>query len=310
MKCLILGGNGFLGKHICRRLLDEGHEVIIFDMSETHNFADKDKVTYLRGNFLNSDDISKAIRGCDVIYHLIWSTVPKNSNEDMVNDVYTNVIGTIQMLSIAVKTVRKVIFVSSGGTVYGIPQSLPIKENHPTLPICSYGISKLTIERYLHLFYSLHGLDYIVLRVSNLYGTGQRAGTEQGAIGVFLDKACSDACIDIWGDGMVTRDYVYVKDAAKAFVKALHYQGKEKIFNIGSGEGKKINDIIEAIELLLGRPVKRKYLAARNFDVPANILDCSLAKQELGWLPKIGFIEGISQTIAEYYSKSDATIGA
>ena len=130
------------------------------------------------------------------------------------------------MLEVAQKNnIRKVIFVSSGGTVYGIPQEVPIKESHPTEPICSYGIGKLAIEKYLNLFHLLHGMDYCVLRLANPFGERQRVAAEQGAVTVFLDKALRNEEIAIWGDGSVVRDYFYVGDAVSAMTKALAYKG-------------------------------------------------------------------------------------
>ena len=137
--------------------------------------------------------------------------------------------------------IRKFIFVSSGGTVYGIPQEVPIKESHPTEPICSYGISKLAIEKYMNLFHLLHGMEYCVLRLANPFGERQRVAAAQGAVTVFLDKALRNEEIEIWGDGSVVRDYFYVSDAVSAMTKALAYEGSSGVFNIGSGVGQSLN---------------------------------------------------------------------
>jgi len=160
----------------------------------------------------------------------------------------------------------------------------------------------LAIEKYLNLFYSLYGLDFTVLRIANAYGEGQRSEATQGAVGVFIGKALRHDPIEIWGDGSVIRDYVYVKDVAKAFYTALTYDGNDKVLNIGSGEGHSLNDIIDIIGRKLGTEIKRKYLPPRNIDVPSNVLDCTLAMNKLNWVPMTSFAEGISKTIKYYQS--------
>ena len=150
MKCLLLGGGGFLGSHLCDALLVEGHSVKVFDrpnLKRYRDFSDGEDVEWVEGDFGNQEDVGQAIPGCDVIYHLVSTTLPKSSNDNPVYDVETNVVSTLHLLDVARKSsVSKVIFISSGGTVYGLPNSTPINESHETNPICSYGISKLAIE--------------------------------------------------------------------------------------------------------------------------------------------------------------------
>src|SRR4029434_4711286 len=187
---------------------------------------------------LNEEDVTQAVAGCEVVFHMISTTIPKSSNDNPAYDVESNLVGTLRMLEAARKAgVRKVVFASSGGTVYGIPKVVPINESHPTDPICSYGISKLAVEKYLHLYHALHGLDYCILRIGNPYGEGQRPTAAQGAVGVFLYKALHGGVIEIWGDGTVTRDYIYIGDVIQAFLKAMTYSGEHRLFNIGAGEG-------------------------------------------------------------------------
>ncbi len=206
-----------MGSHLCDALLAEGHSVRIFDrpnLKRFREFSADEQVEWVEGDFANQEDIARAVPDCDVIYHLVSTTLPKSSNDNPVYDVETNIVGTLHLLEVARKsTVRKVIFISSGGTVYGVPNSTPINEEHPTNPICSYGISKLTIEKYLNLYYTLYGLDYCVLRLANPYGERQRTTVAQGAVAVFLHRALRNETIEIWGDGSVVRDYIYVSDA-------------------------------------------------------------------------------------------------
>jgi UDP-glucose 4-epimerase len=300
MKCLILGGGGFLGSHLSEALLAQGFAVRIFDrpnLLRFKSFQPREAVEWFEGDFANGEHVAQAVCGCDVVYHLVSTTLPRSSNENPAYDIETNVVATLHLLEIARKNkVRKIIFISSGGTVYGIPQEIPIKETHPTEPICSYGIGKLAIEKYLNLYHLLHGMEYCVLRLANPFGERQRIAAEQGAIAVFLDKALRNEEIEVWGDGLVVRDYFHVSDAVSAMIAALTYEGACGVFNIGSGVGQSLNDIVDAIEALLGKSVRRTYSSARAFDVPVSVLDISKARALLYWEPQLSFAEGLART--------------
>ena len=296
MKVLIIGGGGFLGSHLAATLLAHGEEVQIFDQPGARylDYSSQRGATILTGNFLDPNAVGQAVSDCDLVYHLVSTTVPQTSNENPRHDVETNLVGTLQLLEEVRKAkVKKLIFASSGGTVYGIPQEIPIKESHPTDPISSYGITKLAIEKYLHLYWTLHGMDYCILRVSNAYGARQPVTQVQGAIATFLGKAASKEEIVIWGDGTVLRDYVYASDIANAFYQASLYTGESKVFNIGSGHGHSLNDIIGAIGNITQVPLQVKYLPGRPFDVPVNVLDITRAKSHLGWEPRVRLEEGV-----------------
>lgn len=296
-----MGGAGFLGINLGKALVREGHRVRIFDRTASINRLRGMGCTEFEwavGDFTNIEDVNNAIGECEIIFHLVSTTLPKSSNLNPANDIETNVISTIRMLDTArKKNVRMVLFASSGGTIYGIPNKIPVSETDPTEPVCSYAIGKLTIEKYLHLYSVLYGLEYRILRISNPYGEEQPPDGEQGAIAVFLARALKNQIIDVWGDGSVVRDFVYVGDVAKAFLKAMSYRGSHRLFNIGAGEGKSINELLSAIELLLGKNVKRNYLASREFDVPVNMLDISRARSELGWHPDTPLSEGLKETL-------------
>ena len=301
MKCLVLGGGGFIGSNLCDRLLHLGYDIRIFErrlIKKYREFHATERVEWLEGDFINSDDLMHAVEGCDVIVHLISTTLPKSSNDNPVYDVETNIIGTLNLLKYAINSkIKKIIFLSSGGTVYGIPEYTPIKESHPLNPICSYGIGKMTIEKYLYLYHVLYELDYCVIRLANPFGMRQSVMTTQGAIAVFLDKAIKNETIEIWGDGTVVRDYIYIHDAVDAMIKALDYSGDARIFNIGSGTGRSLNEIIDEIEGIIDIPVKRKYTQSRPLDVPVNILDIELAKTCLRWQPESTFRVGLEATL-------------
>jgi UDP-glucose 4-epimerase len=300
MKCVIFGGGGFIGSAVADRLLLDGHSVRIFERPRVEpyrTFKAGEKVEWITGDFLSVHDVDNAIGGADVVLHLVSTTLPKNSNDDPIYDVQSNVVGTLQMLNAMVaRNVQKIIFISSGGTVYGIPKYLPIDEGHPTDPLVSYGITKLAIEKYLHLYERMHGIKTITLRVSNPYGERQRIETAQGAVGVFLHRALSGKLIEIWGDGSVTRDYIHISDVAEAFVQAIGYSGPKSVFNISSGVGTSLNELVGMLEKALGKPIECTYLPARPFDVPVSVLSNDLARAELHWAPSIPMQEGISLT--------------
>lgn len=302
MKCIIFGGGGFIGSTIADRFLQAGHQVRIFERPRVQTyraFADNEAVEWMTGDILSNHDLNAALDGMDVVLHLVSTTLPKSSNDDPIYDVKSNVIGTLQMLNAMVaKKVPKIIFISSGGTVYGIPKYLPIDEQHPTNPLVSYGITKLMIEKYLAMFENLHGIQAITLRVANPYGERQRIETAQGAVGVFLHNALKGKPITIWGDGSVTRDYLHVSDVAEAFVKAVNYTGEQRIFNISSGQGTSLNELIVLLEQTLGHSIECQYLAARPFDVPVSVLSNQLAQQHLNWTPLTPMSTGIARTAA------------
>ncbi len=279
---LILGGKGFIGSHLSRALAAAGEQPRVFDRPQ---------------EFLAPAQLDAALEGVEVVFHLISTTVPKSSNDDPVADIEANVVGTLRLLDLCRgRRVRKVVFISSGGTVYGVPRGTPISESHPTEPICSYGIHKLAIEKYLHLNWSLHGLDYCVLRVANAYGEGQRTDAAQGAVAAFLERAVRGAPIEIWGDGSVVRDYVYVGDIVQALLNAAAHRGDRKVFNIGSGVGVSLNEMVREIGKIVGRTPEVRYAPGRGFDVPANVLDATAAREQLGWRPSTSLPEGLRRT--------------
>jgi UDP-glucose 4-epimerase len=300
MKALIIGGNGFIGTHLVDALLQAGHSVRVFDRYPNRYREPLPNVSYISGDFANHGEVHEAVEGIDCIFHLAYTTLPQTSNDDPIYDVRSNVIDTLQLLqSCKDHGVRKFIFISSGGTVYGVPQQVPITEDHPTDPICSYGISKLTIEKYLHLHHQLFGLDYVVARLSNPFGEYQNPFSKQGAIGVFLGNVVQGQPITIWGDGEVVRDYVYIKDAVKALVLSAEYEGghnKPHVFNVGYGRGYSLNEIVAEIKRVVDMPVEVRYTPARSVDVPSNILDISRAARHLEWQPQVGLAEGLTNS--------------
>lgn len=302
-RCLVLGGRGFIGSHLVDALLAQGHFVRCFDRPHVAPLGDahlsNPNFELYEGDLVSEADVSEALVGCDVCFHLVSTTLPKSSNADPVFDVESNVLGTVRLLTHAVKSgLKKIIFVSSGGTVYGVPKQLPIPETHPTDPVCAYGISKLAIEKYLGLFKQLHGLDYTVLRLANPYGERQRTHASQGAVAVFLGKVLRGEQVEIWGDGSVVRDYIHFADVVDALLAALERSSNEHVFNIGSGRGHSLNEVLDVIERVTGHAADRRYLPGRAFDVPVSVLAIDRAQRSLGWSPKVGFELGLEKFAA------------
>lgn len=301
MRVTIFGGGGFIGSAIADRLLLDGHQLRIFERPRVEpyrKFDAHERVEWMAGDLLSIHDLTTAIDGADVVFHLVSTTLPKSSNDDPIYDVQTNLVATLQMLNAMVaRKVPKIVFISSGGTIYGKPVYLPIDERHPTEPQVSYGITKLAIEKYLLMYERLYGIKAVILRVANPYGQRQRVETAQGAVGVFIDRALKGLPLEIWGDGSVTRDYLYISDVAEAFAHAMEYGGERSVFNVSSGKGTSLNELIDLIERTLDREIIRHYSPGRPFDVPVSVLDNTLARRELAWHPQVGLEEGIAKTV-------------
>jgi len=295
MKVLVLGGNGFIGSHVVDQLLAAGHKVRVFDRSPERYREPLKQVEYRLGRFDDTFQVAEALQGVDAVCHLISTTVPGTSNLDPVADVQSNLVNTLYLLEqMRKKGLRRILYLSSGGTVYGNPESSPISENHPLKPISSYGIVKVAIEKYLFMYQQLYGLQPVILRPSNPYGPRQGHAGVQGLIGTLLARAFSGETLEIWGDGSIVRDYMHVSDLARLCVVALE-DNSCGVFNAGSGEGHSINQIIEMIRDLTGSELKVRYEEARSFDVKEVVLDISSAMQQFDWKPEVELSTGIRE---------------
>ena len=298
MNILVLGGNGFIGSHLVDELLNHGHSVRVFDKFEELYRRPLAEVDYQFGDFDDRGALKKSLIGIDIVFHLITTTLPKTSNDDPIFDVTSNLVETIALLEQCVEQkIKKFVFASSGGTIYGKSSAPPFKEESPTNPGCSYGIVKLAIEKYLQLFYDLHGLNYSVVRPSNPYGERQNPMGSQGVIPIFLGKILAGQEINIWGNGEIIRDYIYVSDLAKALYAAATINTKDKIFNVGSGHGYSLNFLIRKMECMTNIKAKVNYLKKRNFDIDEVYLDVGKAKSQLDWQPSVSLDVGIHRTI-------------
>lgn len=306
-KCLILGGAGFIGSNLIATLLSEGYAVRVFDVEgfSRRNIQEYiNKVEIIEGNFQDISKIKSLLKNIDYVFHLISTTVPSSSQLNPYFDVDSNLIPTLQLLElIKQSSVKKLIFLSSGGTVYGIPSVIPIKENHSTNPINSYGIVKKAIEDYLLLYNRLWNIDICIFRLSNPFGEKQNPRGIQGVIPVFLSKAINNETIEVWGDGNVIRDYIYIKDVTKIMVDALAIKTPEIVYNLGSGIGTSINDILQIIKDNFSPELKVNYTEGRSFDVPVNVLDISNLKNRFGIKKFVNINDGMN--ILYNYIKND-----
>lgn len=274
MNVLILGGNGFIGSHVAERFRSDGHVVTT----------------------CRSGDYWHRLKGMDVVIHSISTTTPASSNGEMDYDIDENLKRAIVLFEkCSLENIRKFIFISSGGAIYGQPECCPVPETAPTEPLCSYGIVKLAIEKYLALFQRLHGLDYTIIRPSNPFGPRQIPARGQGVIASMLHKIAARKPIEIYGNGSIVRDFIYVTDLADAIYRAAMIQTPSSIFNVGSGFGMPIMEVLHWCQSVAG-PANVAWKAGRACDVESIWLDCSRAKAELDWQPVVPFTSGLELT--------------
>jgi len=255
-------------------------------------------VKFILGDVTQSASTKSACSGVDCIIYLASTVIPSTSNLDPVFDIQSNLIGAVNTLDAAISNnVSKFIFLSSGGTVYGDSSSTSFKETDPTDPICSYGITKLAIEKYISMYHRLQGLAYSILRLSNPFGPGYTLDKPQGVIGFFASKILNDEAIDVWGDGSVERDFIYVQDVVMAIEKSISTLSPSLLLNIGTGIGTSVNELIAILESTLNRKTHVRYHPSRSFDVQRAVLDISAAKDKLNWAPRTSLYCGIRRML-------------
>jgi UDP-glucose 4-epimerase len=298
MRILVLGGSGFLGSHIVDKFLSEKHDVTVYDLYPERYRRSPAGIKFVTGDFGNVGALDELIStGFDAVIHCVSTTTPKSSNESPEFDIQSNVIGTLYLLDIcARRNIGKLVFLSSGGTVYGNIGNLDVvDETHPVRPMCSYGVSKLTIEHYLDVYRHLRGLNYVALRLSNPYGERQSPLRALGALTVFLHRTLKHQSVEVWGDGSVTRDFIYVGDVANAVYLAT-VKPISGIFNVGTGTGLSLRDILTHITGVVGVEPTVNWLASRSFDVPRIVLDATKLKNATDWNCVTSLQDGVAIT--------------
>jgi UDP-glucose 4-epimerase len=306
MRILVLGGSGFLGSHIVDKFLAEKHDVTVYDLYPERFRRSPSRIKFHTGDFGNVGALDELIAtGFDAVIHCVSTTTPKSSNESPEFDIQSNVIGTLYLLDICVKhNVGKLVFLSSGGTIYGdIGAKDMVDETHAVRPMCSYGVSKLTIEHYLDVYRHLRGLNYVALRLSNPYGERQSPLRALGALTVFLHRTLKGQNVEVWGDGSVTRDFIYVGDVANAVYLAA-VRPVSGIFNVGTGTGLSLHDILNQIKLLTGREPVVEWHGPRAFDVPRIVLDATKLKNTTNWSCQTNLEDGVAIT-ADWLRNTD-----
>lgn len=295
---IVLGGGGFIGTNLCRRLANYGVRVRAF--SRHFLFPAAMSGIELRiGDFCDAGAVEGAIEGFDVVYHLVHATPPQPANADMAGDLKNNVLPSLAFFEICRKLhVKRIVFLSSGGTVYGRAAIVPTPETAPTEPIAAYGISKLMIEKYLALHEHLHRTDYRILRVTNPFGPFQGTAKNQRIVAMLIARGLRDESIEIWGDGSAVRDFLYIDDVIDALELASHDRSEFRIFNIGRGEGHSLREIVNRTQRILGQELKLIWKDARVTDLPVSIVSNRRAGTVLGWLPKTSIDDGLAKTIA------------
>lgn len=294
MKILVLGGGGFVGYHLVEDLMVAGHQVTVLGRSDLPTRPLPVGVEYVSGDLADSKLIRELLTDVTAVAHLVSGTVPSTGDKDPGRDVQLNLLGTLSLLEdMAASNVTRILYLSSGGTVYGKPQEVPIPEGHILDPICSYGVVKVAIESYLKLYEIKSGLKPVVIRASNPYGLYQGNLGVQGIIGTYLNLALKHQPIEIWGDGSAIRDYIHVKDLSSLCVTAL-LSDKVGVYNGGSGTGTSVLHIAEIVQEITGSPIPIVYKPHRSLDVPVSVLDIERAKMDFDWEPKIGLRQGIA----------------
>lgn len=308
MNILVLGAAGFIGTNLSIELAANKNDIITlvdknkewFDNIENFQFTN----TIIKESPLDISMDYSILNNQDIVYHLVSTVVPSNSNQHISQDIEANVLFSSKLFDACIKYgVKKVVFISSGGTVYGKESACPLSESTPTNPISSYGVQKLTIEKLLYLYYYMYGLDYRVIRLANPYGPYQRPNGVLGAVTTFTYKALKGEEIQVYGDGSVIRDFIYIDDAIKGILNVVKSETKHHTFNLGSGYGTSIKQLLATIENSLNLTLNVVYKSSRSVDVPINYLDISRYEKYIGKFETISLSDGIQKT-AEYMKKN------
>lgn len=311
MNILLTGGAGFIGTNLTKKLAENPINKITIIAKEERHFEQVKKLAYPNIFFRVSPydintDFEEIVRGQEIIYHLASTNIPGTSNHKIPEEIQSNVIVTIKLLDACVKEkVKKVIFLSSGGTVYGKKGTYPIEEDMVTYPISSYGIQKVTIEKVLYLYRYQFELDYRVIRLANPYGPYQRPDGQLGVVTTFVYRALTDGKLEVYGDGSIVRDFIYIDDAIEGILKIADGESEFRVFNLGSGKGTSVNEVIDAIRDVVNNNLTVNFVEFRAADVPVNYLSIRRFEKAYGKLNLTSLKDGIKKT-AEFFQRQNA----
>lgn len=300
MTCCVIGGTGFIGRVVVRRLIASGREVSVIGRRAQPQAGLDMRARYLCGDYGDRGFLERALSGMEEIVDLAYSTVPKSSFEDPIHDITTNLPQAVNLFQVAAgrKDIRKLVVVSSGGTVYGPAQVIPIPESHQTNPISPYGITKLAVEKYALMYHRLFDVPATVIRPSNAYGEGQLPFRGQGFIATAVATILKGGAVTVFGGDQIIRDYIHVEDVADGIIAALDSGQPGRCYNVGSGYGLTTNQVLSHISGFaerIGKAVEVDRRPLRSFDVPTNILDCASIRADTGWHAKIAFSDGLER---------------
>lgn len=293
-KAVVLGAGGFIGINLVQSLVARGFEVVCFDRAACAHWPTRVKV--VTGEFQEVPAALVREMHDAVVFHLVSSCKPVNSTTNAADEVAAELLTTIRFLELTKERRIRWVFLSSGGTVYGNTAEAAIPEGHPENPLCTYGVLKLAVEKYFQIYWRLHALDHVVVRLANPYGPWQFPGRGQGVIANMLAKAMRDEEIEIWGDGEQVRDYIYIDDAVDGILAAARSGATAAVYNVGSGVGRSINDLTRLIAGMRSAGLKVKYVPGRAVDVARNVLNIGKISGELGWAPKTSEEQGLENT--------------
>ena len=302
MKILVTGGCGFIGSHIVDAYVAHGHDVAVVDDLSTGTIDNLNpKAKFYEADICGNIDKIFQEGKFELVNHHAAQINVRTSVEDPLFDARVNVLGTLNLLQLAARFgVKRFVYASSGGAVYGEPADYPIKEVETPRPLSPYGASKAAAEKYIVTYADLYDLQYVILRYSNVYGPRQIIKSEAGVISIFIDRILRNEACTVFGDGKQVRDYVYVGDVVEANRRAL--ECKPNIFNIGTGVETSVNDLIDVFSSILNTNILHEHVAPRPGEVFRNVLDFSKARSEIGWQPKIELTAGILKTF-EHFKK-------
>lgn len=302
-KYLVLGGSGFIGRKLVDRL-SRDNQVSVADLVCSPEFEGMENVSYKYCNFTEEKNFASIINDADTVIHLVSTLFAKDGTIDLETEVSLNVLSTIRLLESMVGRKTKLLFVSSGGTVYGEGSAFPNVEEDAKHAFCGYALTKMMIEDTLELYQHQHGLYYKTVRLSNPYGFITGENRIQGLIPILVGRIMRGEKITIWGDGNNVRDYIFIDDAIDAIEAILDYEGNEQIFNVGKGVGYTICEVLQLIMEKL-KPEKEpiiEYCECRKCDIRKNVLNIEKIKKYTAWEPRIGIEEGIDLVINQFKS--------
>ncbi|HLG21304.1 MAG TPA: NAD-dependent epimerase/dehydratase family protein [Candidatus Manganitrophaceae bacterium] len=299
MKVLVTGGAGFIGSHLVDRLIQEGHQVVVVDNLSTGKRKNINKGAIFYKMDILSGRLAKVFQKekPEIVSHHAAQMDVRRSVADPIFDAQTNIIGLLNLLELAVKNgTRRILFASSGGAVYGEQEIFPAPESHPTRPLSPYGISKLSSEQYLYYYHKVCGLDYTALRYSNVYGPRQDPFGEAGVVAIFTQRMLKEEQPIINGNGMQTRDYIFVEDVVEANMAAIH-RAIGGPFNVGTGKETSVNQLFRYLLDITGAQVKEIHGPEKKGEQARSSLDCQKNHKELDWEPRVSLQEGLMKTV-------------